>query len=220
MERTDEARGARGRLLLAGTLLLVLLAQAGLGLFALWRSAEAEADAARRLGATVEALDSLREAQAGFGRQVQEWKNVLLRGGDPEARARHEAAFEAAERGVRDRLGTTAASGLGPTGRMTALMAEHLTLGDAYRAALAGRNLAAPGGAAAADAAVQGADRALARTLDETAGGLAAVYETSAREARAAASARYDATRRSLLLASGAAALAAIALLVLLLRRG
>ena len=93
------APSPRSRLLLAGALLLVLLAQAGVSLFALWRSERAEARSAAALESAVAGLDALRDAQASFGREVQEWKNVLLRGADPALLARHDAArLEAATR--------------------------------------------------------------------------------------------------------------------------
>src|SRR5512140_3649015 len=39
-------------------------------------------------------LDSLRKVQTSFQRQVQEWKDILLRGNDPELYAKYYEAFE------------------------------------------------------------------------------------------------------------------------------
>ena len=47
------------------------------------------------------AIDNARSAQVNFQRQVQEWKNVLVRGHDADQRARHWRSFEATEATVR-----------------------------------------------------------------------------------------------------------------------
>ena len=212
------APSPRSRLLLAGALLLVLLAQAGVSLFALWRSERAEARSAAALESAVAGLDALRDAQAAFGREVQEWKNVLLRGADPALLARHDAArLEAATR-LGAALEAASATGIAPEGRIAALAAAHAALGRAYAAALAGRDLAQPGQQAAADAAVRGADRSLAAELDRAAEGFATHYAATQRAARAAAADRHAALRLALLGASAAAAVLAVALLALLLR--
>lgn len=209
---------ARPRLLLAGGLLLVLLAQGGLGLFMLWRAAGAEAAADARLERAVEVLDTLREAQAGFGRQVQEWKNMLLRGADPGELRRFRTGHEAAGAEVQRRLATAAAAGIAPPGRLEAVAAAHARLSASYAAALDGRDLAQPGAQAAADAAVRGADREVAAALDEAAAGFAAQYRALVAEARAEAAARLESMRAALLAASAAAAALVVLLLALLLR--
>lgn len=209
----------RARLLLAGALLLVLLAQGGVGLFALWRAQEAEARSAARLGVAVAALDSARDAQAAFGLQVQEWKNVLLRGFDAEAAARHRRSFEEASSRMRAAVAAAEGAGIAPPGALPALLRQHEALGAAYAAALAGRDFADPAAARAADAAVRGQDREIQRRLDEAADGFAAYHRAAAREALAAAAEAYDGMRTLLLLTGAGAAILTVALLALLLRR-
>ncbi|EFH10427.1 Tat pathway signal sequence domain protein, partial [Pseudoroseomonas cervicalis ATCC 49957] len=84
------------RLLLGGVVMLVLLAMAGLGLFALHRNQAEARDAMARLEALHGALDLGRGAETAFRLQVQEWKNILLRSHEPEARPGLRRAYDAA----------------------------------------------------------------------------------------------------------------------------
>jgi len=85
------------------------------------------------------AIDQARSAQVAFNTQVQEWKDLLLRGQDAAMFDQHLQGFGKAETDVRTRLSTlrelTARSGVDTTA-ITALLARHAELGSAYRAAL------------------------------------------------------------------------------------
>lgn len=101
------------------------------------------------------------EANLQFKVQVQEWKNVLLRGKTAVERDKYWAQFEAQERGVQDTLGKL--GGLQSTdaslkAQIDKLRQEHRDLGAAYRN---GRDafVSASGDAAAGDQAVKGVDR-------------------------------------------------------------
>jgi methyl-accepting chemotaxis protein len=113
------------------------------------------------------ANDAARSAQVHFKKQVQEWKNVLLRGYDPELLRRHLDAFGREEAAVRAELGRLRAQagergGIGA--EVDAILATHRELGERYRAALG------DGGGAPdqrrVDAAVRGIDRAPTDALD------------------------------------------------------
>jgi methyl-accepting chemotaxis protein len=113
------------------------------------------------------ANDAARSAQVHFKKQVQEWKNVLLRGYDPELLRRHLGAFgqeEAAVRAELGRLRTLAGERGGIGAEVDAILATHRNLGERYRAALG------DGGGAPdqrrVDAAVRGIDRAPTDALD------------------------------------------------------
>lgn len=103
-----------------------------------------------------------------FKTQVQEWKNVLLRGGDPQLLERHWASFEKTEQeiGAAGRVLTDTL----PAGEARRLvekfLLEHRTMGEGYRRGLeaykASGYLASVG-----DKSVSGMDRAPARLLDE-----------------------------------------------------
>ncbi|MBC8009188.1 MAG: hypothetical protein H7067_03730, partial [Burkholderiales bacterium] len=130
--------------------LLVLLLGAT-GLFALHLTNAKSATATARL----ETLDQTRlaavEARADFKTQVQEWKNILLRGRDAADLTTYRARFEKEEASVRadlesllKHLHADALAVLSEPTRnalapldIPALLAEHARLGEAYRAALA-----------------------------------------------------------------------------------
>jgi len=109
------------------------------------------------------------EANLEFKTQVQEWKNVLLRGSQPERRDRYWRQFEAQEARVQNILGellelTTHKPAL--TSQIERLRNEHRTLGDAYRKGL-NAFIAAHGDPTIGDAAVTGIDRAASEQMSE-----------------------------------------------------
>lgn len=109
------------------------------------------------------------EANLEFKTQVQEWKNVLLRGNQPERRDRYWAQFQAQETQVQNILGELL--------RLTAhkpalamqierLRDEHRNLGTAYRKGL-DAFIVAGGDPIIGDAAVSGIDRAASEQMSE-----------------------------------------------------
>ncbi|WBV41719.1 hypothetical protein [Pseudoroseomonas cervicalis] len=194
------------RLLLGGVVMLVLLAMAGLGLFALHRNQAEARDAMARLEALHGALDLGREAETAFRLQVQEWKNILLRSHEPGATPRLRQAYEAAAAESAALLGQLedAAPALhdtpaAPLAReVPALRAALAELGERYAAALAAHDPATPEGARAADAALRGADRALQQRLDSVGDRLGEAWAATARELAARSEARYAETRQLL----------------------
>lgn len=107
------------------------------------------------------AMALIEETNGEFKTQVQEWKNVLLRGSDPVAREKYWDAFQAQEGQVQTKLRTLAEIPSLPeeTRRsVQALREEHLALGQAYRRGYEAF-IAAGNDAAAGDLAVKGVDR-------------------------------------------------------------
>ncbi len=114
------------------------------------------------------------QANLQFKIQVQEWKNVLLRGKQPADRDKFWAQFEDQERQVQDTLGQLSAmNGLDSTTKtqIDALRTEHRTLGAAYRK---GRDayIASGGDPVAGDMAVKGVDRAASEQMNGLVAGL------------------------------------------------
>jgi methyl-accepting chemotaxis protein len=109
------------------------------------------------------------EANLQFKIQVQEWKNVLLRGKLPADRDKFWGQFEEQERLVQDALGKLsdmAGSDAALKGKVQMLRDEHRTLGVAYRK---GRDafVAAGGDPVAGDQAVKGVDRAASEQMTQ-----------------------------------------------------
>ncbi|BBP57744.1 methyl-accepting chemotaxis protein [Pseudomonas sp. St316] len=107
------------------------------------------------------------EANLQFKVQVQEWKNVLLRGKQPADLDKYWKQFEEQQRDVQGILGELSGQDGVPASiktRIDALRDEHRQLGAAY---LKGRDafVASGGDAAVGDAAVKGVDRAASEQM-------------------------------------------------------
>lgn len=181
--------------------MLLLLAVVGLfSLFSIWSISRAwtagAAETAELQGLSRAALD----AQVTFKVQVQEWKNVLLRGEDAALLATYLASFRA--------HGTQAASQLarvaGEAGRLgfPAHAAEARTLAEAHRSLTARYEATLRQGMASAasldaqaarliDKSLRGADRGLEGSIGKLATELAAVSEDRRGSLSARMQARY-----------------------------
>jgi methyl-accepting chemotaxis protein len=82
---------------LGGLLMLALLCVTLLALFSVWSLDRAYTRSEQRLTAYWEAVEQGRQSQIRFKGQVHAWKNVLLRGADPESRAEDVSEFEEEE---------------------------------------------------------------------------------------------------------------------------
>lgn len=119
-------------------------------------------------------IRSVLDVQVRFGQQVQEWKNVLIRGWDSAMFERYFDAFEAAEGDVQTLLerGRTLTRQMGfATDSFDSAIESHEELGRAYRTALEGYDAGNRLAGIEIDAAVRGVDRpfqdALAAILAE-----------------------------------------------------
>jgi hypothetical protein len=163
----DRAGARRSLLQLGGLLALLLLTMGLLALFAAWSLNRTHAANAERVMVFVTAVDEARSAQAHFKTQVQEWKNLLLRGADPAERVRYQRSFEAEATVVAGHLVAVERHlpllGL-PATQALELRDQHAALGARY--ALALRDLERDWQPATADAAVRGIDRPLDGQID------------------------------------------------------
>ena len=126
------------------------------------------------------------DIQQDFKVQVQEWKNVLLRGKDEAARERHWQAFQAREAEVRQQAQQLAQQlPAGATQDAARRFATaHATLAQAYRKGFEVFK-DAQGDATAGDKAVRGIDREPTEVLDKLSAAIAKAGETRLAEARA-----------------------------------
>ncbi len=114
-------------------------------------------------------VDLARSAQVNFKKQVQEWKNILLRGSDPAAFTRHMESFandEVATRESLDQLKALFATEGLSVGEIEESLESHKTLGLKYREALKLFDRTQPDSAAKVDRAVRGIDRAATDGID------------------------------------------------------
>jgi len=121
------------------------------------------------LDGPLEASRLVDQANLEFKIQVQEWKNVLLRGSDKAQLDRFWGQFEAQERKVQDALGQLSTLATGDNALKTqveGLRREHQNLGSNYRKGLEAF-LAAGGDAQVGDKAVSGIDRAASAQMNE-----------------------------------------------------
>ncbi len=146
---------------------LSLCALVGMTMFALYKAQQFESAAGASIESlmlTTAAVDNARAAQQRFKTQVQEWKNILLRGGDPVAFEKHMKGFEAEEKLVIERLDTlqrlTKKLGIAQRIDVDASRRTMAELGVKYREALKLYDRANPQAGLAVDKAVRGIDRA------------------------------------------------------------
>ncbi|MFM7066348.1 MAG: hypothetical protein ACKO0U_05915 [Gammaproteobacteria bacterium] len=219
---TQRTQLRKSLLQLSSLLLLALLSMALLAQFAVWSLQRAHVEGDRETARLMAALDASRLAQVQFKRQVQEWKNILLRGADPLQRSRYYDQFSGAEVQVSRALDevTRQLDALGIHAHDATLgevRNRHRVMGEEYRAALT----AVSGGRWApfvADRAVRGLDRPLDALIDRLA--LQIVEEARGRSVRLDQSMRerYELLRYGLWIAIACALLAVSALLLKSLR--
>ena len=158
------------RLALLGAFFFLALVVVGLrGWSALDAASARSAHAMQRAVALTEAIDTARSAQVEFKIQVQEWKNILLRGGDAAAFRRYREAFVASGAQTRKELKQlhTLMAGLRlDTQPVEQAVQAHDALGVAYLAALQQYDGARADSAQLVDALVKGKDREPTRQID------------------------------------------------------
>lgn len=123
------------------------------------------------------------EANVQFKVQVQEWKNVLLRGKQPQDMEKYWGQFQDRQREVQDilgRLATQTRANQALNSRIEGLRKEHSVLGSEYQK---GRDayLAAGADPAAGDAAVKGVDRAVSEQMSDL---VTELHEYGAKQSR------------------------------------
>ncbi len=123
-----------------------------------------------RLARMAQAADTAREAQVHFKIQVQEWKNILLRGGDPAQLERYTASFKksaATTRAALDGVDTQLVALGIPTPLAGEARQAHEQLGTNYLTALQQFDGADAASAKVVDGLVKGMDRAPTAKIDQ-----------------------------------------------------
>ncbi len=181
---------------LAAGLVIGVMMLAATGLFSV-QYAYTESSAALEDVARLQAsLDTARQAQVAFKIQVQEWKNILLRGQSAEDFERYSSQFQTQRDAVAAHLVALRGNGM-QAGQIDALQQEHQALNLAYHEALAQYRQNDTASLFRTDAAVRGRDRALNTAIDALADELTAEARRLVEANRAAASARYQTLRNA-----------------------
>lgn len=118
-------------------------------------------------GTTIDSVNLARSAQVSFKIQVQEWKNILLRGEDPEKLKKYLQGFTKEEENVRTKLSklkTIASPKLQQ--QIDDFIQSHRTLGEQYRHGLKAYQNASDEKYKIGDKAVKGIDREPTKALD------------------------------------------------------
>jgi methyl-accepting chemotaxis protein/methyl-accepting chemotaxis protein-1 (serine sensor receptor) len=120
--------------------------------------------------------DEARVIQVTFKKQVQEWKDILLRGHDPADLAKYAGQFQAASAKVRAQAGALRASLSDPAAGplVDRFLQAHIAMSERYNSALAIFTAAAGANPHEVDKLVKGQDRAATDLLDQVVGALAA----------------------------------------------
>ena len=155
---------------LGGFFLLALLV-VGMGGYRALTSTNADATLAMQKSATLtDAVDTARSAQVEFKIQVQEWKNILLRGNDPAQLEKYTAAFKKSGEATKAEL-VKVNTLLGRLGVASPLVDEaiaaHAGLEKSYLGALEQYDSANADSAKVVDALVKGMDREPTKKVDD-----------------------------------------------------
>jgi methyl-accepting chemotaxis protein len=120
------------------------------------------------------AMDTARNVQVHFKKQVQEWKNILIRGRDDAAFDKYKSQFTHEETLVREELTSLRKTTQDPEVEQVIerLLSGHNTIGKKYRAALRDYDSSSPESYRVVDAQVKGIDRAPTRAMGELVGKL------------------------------------------------
>ena len=126
--------------------------------------------AVQRVALVGDAADAARAAQVDFKIQVQEWKNILLRGGDPVQFEKYRDAFRKQSESTSAQLGKVGTL-MRALDLQSPLLAEaiaaHAALDENYMAALAQYDSANPEAHKLVDALVKGMDREPTKKIDD-----------------------------------------------------
>jgi len=157
---------------LIGLVLLLSLFLVGLGTYSLYGLSEIHNTATENLksiSTQASAIDSARLAQVNFKKQVQEWKNILLRGQDAAAFDKYLKQFDQEGQQVTENLNNLKPLMVQmelPTDTVETALKSHAGLMNNYHEALKSFDAAKKESAAVVDKLVKGVDRAPTDQID------------------------------------------------------
>ena len=199
----------KARILLLGLIgICGMIIAGGLGIFQLARFNMNLQESFVDIRSSMHTLIEVEQASVDFKTQIQEWKNILIRGNNAEQFAKYETVFFDRAKAFQDRLNKVAdvlekendPAGTKVISDLEKAIKEHGELTLAYKAALGAFDKSDPEAGRKVDVAVKGKDRAttelLTKIVAEIEAGEAAQLEKQQAEALAA----YASARNLLLL--------------------
>lgn len=195
--RTASPTNTRAFIALAGTILMVFLLGGSVAAFGLFYAAEQQQEDHQWLDATFRSADEISSAAITFKRQVQEWKNILLRGADPNDYTHYRQSFDNESEQV-DRVlsGLIASSNENQKASINALLDEHRQLTARYRELLGHDDRISPSRAAEIDHTLRGIDRPFTERLDVYADTLRNQLKSIRQSSREAELSRFQTLKR------------------------
>lgn len=195
--RTPSPTSARAFMALAGIILMVFLLGGSVAAFGLFYAAEQQQEDQQRLDAVFRSADEISSAAIAFKRQVQEWKNILLRGADPGDYSRYRQSFDHESEQVERLLsGLREASEDNQKASIGALLDEHGQLTARYRELLGANDRISPSRASEIDHTLRGIDRPFTERLDAFAETLRNQLKLIHQDSREAELRRYQTLKR------------------------
>jgi methyl-accepting chemotaxis protein len=163
-----------------------------------------------------EELNNIQSAHVAFKTQIQEWKNILLRGHDPEAKNKHLTAFNKEAASVQALLQSNQVlrQSLGEDVQPTInLLSEHKKLGESYLAALASVDFQGLEAGQTVDKLVKGMDRPTSEGMAKLAQQITDAAFSNAQQQQESLLASYADIRFSLYLISAIGLLLALVIM-------
>lgn len=193
---------------LAGAMFLCVFLLALTGLFGIWYSHERADTSLESLSTLSRLIVASRQAQVDFKIQVQNWKNLLLRGQDASEFDEYSRRFAEQDQKVRDSLASMRDSAALPPQlkpEVEAIAADHATLLAKYQAAAKGYSPTDPRTIFAVDKSVRGIDQKLNGRIDEVARQLTELETARLEEAKASGKNLYQGMRIAVIAVSAMA---------------
>jgi len=178
-------------------------------------------ETSRTVQVRAEFLAEVESAAIGFKTQVQEWKNILLRGNDPDQFIKYADGFNKEEKVVQEHLAKAMALRKDDKTTVEAIQAlqkEHSALGGKYREALQGFDQDNPETGKLVDKKVSGMDRETSGLMEELAQSTLAGFEQFLLESDAKTEKIYNDTVRLLLIICVSASIIIIAVMIFIFR--
>jgi methyl-accepting chemotaxis protein len=151
---------------------LVILLLGGASIYQLNSLADKTSTQLQQLHTRMHTLLVIESAHSHFKTQIQEWKNILLRGHETEAFNQYAKRFAEEEQQTQAELKQTReyfAKLQQPTAEVEQILAAHIELGKRYRSALENYNPADANAGRQVDQQAKGADRGVSAALDKLA---------------------------------------------------